>query len=89
MKMHKNVQFNISLTCNETGPLANRGSRGRQQAAAPYSRSWSFPMFKYHFKSNRVFSLIGGPGGASPWPSESRRRPQGERKNGESTKIIK
>jgi hypothetical protein len=33
-------------------PLANRGSRGRQQAAAPYSRSWSFPTFKYHFKSN-------------------------------------
>jgi hypothetical protein len=22
----------------------------RQQAAAPYSRSWSFPLFKYHFK---------------------------------------
>jgi hypothetical protein len=22
-----------------------------QQAAAPYSRSWSFPTFKYHFKS--------------------------------------
>jgi hypothetical protein len=31
-------------------PLAYRGSRGRQQAAAPYSRSWSFPLFKYHFK---------------------------------------
>jgi hypothetical protein len=29
-------------------------TRRRQQAAAPYSRSWCFPTFKYHLKSNRV-----------------------------------
>jgi hypothetical protein len=38
-------------------PIHGRG----QQAAAPYSRSWDFPTFKYHFKPKRVHTLCGFP----------------------------
>ena len=36
--------------------------RRRQQAAAPYSRSWSFPIFKYHLKPNIVHTPHGSGG---------------------------
>jgi hypothetical protein len=43
-------------------------TRRRQQAAAPYSRSWSFPTFKYHLRPNRVNAPHGG---CNYWPLEN------------------
>jgi hypothetical protein len=42
----------------------------KQQAAAPYSRSWGFPMFKYHLRPNRGYAPHGGRN--HYWPLENK-----------------